>query len=358
MAKHELLKSAIADADSIKKIALENARASLLETFEPELNNLLNSQLAEDADEEEDMEESTDLNETEIDEKKKAAADDCDDEPAPDGDEDDMDESIDIDAILAEIEKEEKGDDDDTEDMDEAKKKNADHQEDGSEEVEDDSDLDEDATINQLLSELSEGEDEEEAPEEDAEEVDEAEDIKLDKSKLDKLKTLLGDKFNAFMKFYKDEISPSSVKPGGKHFGKHDTLPTNMQEENEEIKAELQESKKLVTTLVKKVNEGNLLTAQLLYMNKILKECNLDKSEKIKVIKAFDKATTVKEAKVIHEALSGAYKAKTNKKTNIKEALGMASKSAGTSTKSAKVATGGILNESQIARWAELAGLN
>lgn len=350
MAKHELLKSAIADADSIKKIALENARASLLETFEPELNNLLNSQLAEDADEEEDMDESTDLNETELDEKKKKApvADDCDDEPAPDGDEDDMDESIDIDAILAEIEKEEKGDDDDTEDMDEAKKKNADHQEDGTEEIEDDSDLDEDATINQLLSELSEGEDE--APEEDeTEEVDEAADgglitkIKAGLSKIVPDKDTLK-KIDDFLRQVAQGMQQSDSGKTG--------LPM------EEMQAELQESKVLVTKLVKKVNEGNLLTAQLLYMNKILKECNLDKSEKIKVIKAFDKATTVKEAKVIHEALSGAYKAKTTKKTNIKESIGFSSKSAGGSTKSAKVPTGGILNESQVARWAELAGLN
>lgn len=349
MAKHDnaLLKSAIADADSIKKIALENARAAIMETFEPELKNLLNSQLAEDADEEEDMEESTDLNETELDEKKKApATDDCDDEPAPD--EEDMDESIDIDAILAEIEKEEKGDD--TEDMDEAKKKVADNQEDGSEETDDDSDLDEDATINQLLSELSEGDDEEEAPEEeDDEEVDEAADgglvakIKAGLSKIVPDKDTLK-KIDDFLRQVAQGMQQSDSGKTG--------LPM------EEMQAELQESKVLVTKLVKKVNEGNLLTAQLLYMNKILKECNLDKSEKIKVIKAFDKATTVKEAKVIHEALSGAYKAKTTKKTNIKESIGFSSKSAGGSTKSTKVPTGGILNESQVARWAELAGLN
>ena len=68
----------------------------------------------------------------------------------------------------------------------------------------------------------------------------------------------------------------------------------------EEMKNALTEIEELKNEL----NEVNLLNAKLLYTNKIFKSKNLSEDKKVKVLKAFDKAETVKEAKVIFETLN------------------------------------------------------
>ena len=73
-----------------------------------------------------------------------------------------------------------------------------------------------------------------------------------------------------------------------------------------------------------------MLNAKLLYTNKIFKGKNLTESQKVKVLNTFDKATTVKEVKLVFETLNEGVK--TNKKP-ISENLGSASKAMGTSKK-------------------------
>ena len=75
------------------------------------------------------------------------------------------------------------------------------------------------------------------------------------------------------------------------------------------------------------MNEVNLLNAKLLYVNKIFKAKNLTESQKVKVIASFDKATNVKEAKVVFESLNSALRAPA--KRTIKESFGFASKASG-----------------------------
>ncbi len=58
-----------------------------------------------------------------------------------------------------------------------------------------------------------------------------------------------------------------------------------------------------LNTLKEEMAEINLLNSKLLYLNKILKEATLKESEKVKAIAAFDKAETVKEAKLVFETL-------------------------------------------------------
>lgn len=60
---------------------------------------------------------------------------------------------------------------------------------------------------------------------------------------------------------------------------------------------------KVINNLKEELNEVNLLNSKLLYLNKILRESNLKESQKVKVITAFDKAETVKEAKIVYETL-------------------------------------------------------
>jgi hypothetical protein len=94
------------------------------------------------------------------------------------------------------------------------------------------------------------------------------------------------------------------------------------------ILKKLKEAKKVIKYLRSEINEVNLLNSKLLYTNKIFKAKNLNENQKIKVLKAFDKAETVKEAKRIFETLNENLVAKSTK-SNIRESMGAASKPAG-----------------------------
>jgi hypothetical protein len=74
--------------------------------------------------------------------------------------------------------------------------------------------------------------------------------------------------------------------------------------EKETEKMRFKEAIDEINELKKELNEVNLLNAKLLYTNKVFKSKNLSEDKKVKVLKAFDKASTVKEAKVIFETLN------------------------------------------------------
>lgn len=59
-----------------------------------------------------------------------------------------------------------------------------------------------------------------------------------------------------------------------------------------------------IKELKKELNEVNLLNAKLLYTNKIFRAKNLTESKKVTVLKAFDNAKDVKQAKTIYETLN------------------------------------------------------
>ena len=81
------------------------------------------------------------------------------------------------------------------------------------------------------------------------------------------------------------------------------------------------------------MTEVNLLNAKLLYTNKIFKSKNLAEDKKVKVLKAFDKASTVKEAKVIFETLNEGLVSKAVKNARPQ---GSASKTTGPITEAKK----------------------
>ena len=91
------------------------------------------------------------------------------------------------------------------------------------------------------------------------------------------------------------------------------------------MKEELNEAYATVKTLRSELNEINLLNAKLLYTNKIFKSKNLTESQKVRVLESFDKAGTVKEAKLIFETVTVGFKSKPAR--NINENLGRASRS-------------------------------
>jgi len=107
-----------------------------------------------------------------------------------------------------------------------------------------------------------------------------------------------------------------------------------------------------VNELKQELQEVNLLNAKLLYTNKIFKSKNLSEDKKVKVLKAFDKASTVKEAKVIFETLNEGISSKMTK-PSINEVKGSASKAAGIAPKAKQP----IVENAAFARMQQLAGI-
>jgi hypothetical protein len=101
------------------------------------------------------------------------------------------------------------------------------------------------------------------------------------------------------------------------------------------------------------LHETNLLNAKLLYTNKIFRAKNLKEAQKIKVLEAFDKASNVKEVKLIFETLNEGMVANTTTATPIRENLGRASKAAGMAPRKQPI----MEIDPQVARWQKLAGI-
>jgi len=145
----------------------------------------------------------------------------------------------------------------------------------------------------------------------------------------------LGEKGKAFAEFLRSQGKAAA--------GRYDeSVEEGDLNEIEELKQELQ--------------EVNLLNAKLLYTNKIFKAKNLTENKKVKVLKAFDKATDVKQAKAIYETLNeGIVNTITNSRVNESIKRGAASKASGLEPKVTKQP---ILESNEVYdRMRKLAGL-
>ncbi len=383
-----LLKEAIAEADAIKKMAIENAKASLNEAFDSKVKAMLAARLSEEADElEEEYDEEMDPDKEKMEEKKhqeepeESEENDGDDEGygMEEGDdtenemssEDGADEAFSLDAILAELEKDEAKDDkevmeeedgDDMEPQKEGKKSHSDDDDsddDDSEEENGDDDnkksVDEEIDIAALLAEM-ENDNEEEMEEAKDEESDDKSYVAEGDDKGMLLSILIP--ILRKLKVSEDEIK--KIQAGAQDIA---TAMANAKGLGEEKKKdaeveEIKEIKRQAAELAQKVNETNLINAKLLYLNKILRKYNLSEQQKLKVISAFDKAGTTREAKIVHESLDQAFSVKNdNTKGNLKESIGFASKAAGNSTK--RVINEGVIADvdTQVSRWQKLAGI-
>jgi len=139
-----------------------------------------------------------------------------------------------------------------------------------------------------------------------------------------------------------DLLPPGLVSKGMEKSGAGKTSSVGEAEEMDEMKKEIEE---LASTLA----ETKLLNAKLLYSNKIFRAKNLTETQKVKVLEAFDKATSVKDAKLIYETLT------TVKETKVvnESVRGMASKAAGIAPEKKPI----LEVNDQFARWKVLAGI-
>lgn len=113
-----------------------------------------------------------------------------------------------------------------------------------------------------------------------------------------------------------------------KLFGDEKALPSEFGSFEES--KELEEAMSTIATLRSELNEVNLLNAKLLYVNKLFKAKNLNEAQKVKVINAFDRAETVREAKNVFDTLNESLNTE-KAKSQIKESLSFASKASGVS---------------------------
>jgi len=107
----------------------------------------------------------------------------------------------------------------------------------------------------------------------------------------------------------------------------------------EALTSDLEEHRKVVKYLRSKLNEVNLLNAKLLFTNKLFRAHGLTNEQKLKVVENFDRATNLREVKLVFATLAESFGSKpASTVTQIKESKGSASKPvASTKPKSQKV---------------------
>ena len=342
----DLLKEAIEDAKVVKETAIASAKAALEEHFTPQLKSMLSAKLAEM--EEMDMEEAEmeDMEEMYSKEQEKETGykavkeeeDLINDPKGPTAHgnvaEEELDE-LNLDELLAELEAD--MEESKEEDMYEAKKdedKKDLNEAEGEEEVETEEEINiEDMTEEELKSfiedvikdmvkagELEAGEGME--GEEEGEEMESEEEISIDEIlaeiELDERKKYGGNKGDV---------------PAAKRGDKKDTAEEEGVEDYKkklkETEDKLEEAYAALSTVKSDLNEVNLLNAKLLYTNKIFKAKNLTESQKVKVLNAFDKASTVKETKLVFETLSEGLKETSKSHVNESLKTSLASKTTG-----------------------------
>ena len=130
-----------------------------------------------------------------------------------------------------------------------------------------------------------------------------------------------------------------------------DAFEDNMGSEEEFTpdNSDLKEAYSVIKTLKSELNEINVLNAKLLYTNKIFRNKSLIESQKIKVLTAFDKATSKREVELIYETLQEGLKAPIAVKSPIRESLSSASRALGS------VSAKPIIENDAFARMRELA---
>ena len=138
-------------------------------------------------------------------------------------------------------------------------------------------------------------------------------------------------------------LAASGATGGMAKSGAGKTSSVGEAEEMDEMKKEIEE---LASTLA----ETKLLNAKLLYTNKIFRAKNLNETQKVKVLEAFDKATSVSDAKLIYETLTAVKETKTAVTESMR---GMASKAVGIAPEKKPI----LEVNDQFARWQILAGI-
>ena len=317
-----LLKEAIADAKAVRETALENAKMALEEAFTPKIQSMLSKKIQMEMDDEDkvDEAESDEAEEDEVEERAKMARDGDeleergDEDEVNDEDDEDVEEGIiEIDGVKYAPVVSEEEEDEVEEEMDDEKM-----------EEDEDEDLDLEAVIKELESEINE---------EDEEELDEN-DVSSDIGKSDnKVNAKANDSSNVGNdgKAKLKEEDEKEDMDEDDDIDLDEVLKALSEEEDEEkemdevseLKSNLAEHRSVIEELRGKLNEVNLLNAKLLFTNKLFRKYGLNNDQKMKVVEQFDRASNLREVKLVYSTLGESFGARKNE---INESKGAASK--------------------------------
>lgn len=376
MAK-ELLKEAIADAKAVREVALQNAKMALEEAFDSKIKNMLSARLAEELDEDVELEEEYVEEEVETTDEAVETTDEGyykeDDKDAANEEvelEEDIDEEINLDELMAELEEMSYMEDDD--DMKEGEDIELEESDETLNEV--------DPSTTELIAGAITGLGVTTAMFNAAGGMSKLKQMlakagSSPKAKAQALRDFLGQMgseagdarrsyqskgdatnesfdIDALISEIEAELEEGKMKKADDDEVKEAKKKDD--EEKKQMEEELAEALSTVTALQETISEMNLLNSKLLYCNKLFRANSLNESQKVKVVDALDKASTTGEAKLVFETLQESFTFTGVEKRAIKEGLGRASKPAG-------VAPQKVLSESvdeTVSRFQKLANIN
>lgn len=337
----KLYQDAILDAKALRASAMANAKAALEEAFEPKIQEMLRLKLSEEL---EDLEELADEAEVEQD------VANMEETYSEDGMEENLDiNEAELEEILAQLEE--------LSNVDEAGYDKPEMEEAKHDEMKDES-------LNEAEEEEEEAEEEEVEDEEEVEGEEVGDETKIIDITLGDLKQVLQSVMagsqDMGMDIPSDEADADSEAEAEISL---DEILAELEEEGmnypeleekkkhgkeKEVEEELEEANSTIEELRHSLQEVNLLNAKYLYMNKLFKAKTLTESQKVKVINALDRATSVTEVKNTFETLKESFESK----KQLKESIGFASQAAGMAPKQPI-----IEQDNMMSRWQKLAGI-
>lgn len=346
MTKSDLLKEAIADAKAVRETAIANAKIALQESFSPRIQSMLASKLAEDLEDDEDLE-------------------GMEGEGDLEGMEGEGDFEGELDGMEGELDGEagfEPGDSVGSAELD--------VDIDGDGETPDSIDM---VIPDEEMEAGMEGEmGDEEGPELDM--GDEEDDLELESiiaelegemgnsSEIDSIDTLnIDDEDPEIMDEDIDSII-NSILSEEEELEEMDD-PAAAEDGSGRLKEELDNAYSTIESLRSTLQEVNLLNAKLLYTNKLFRAFDLNEGQRVKVIENFDRASSTREVKLVFSTLAESLTRKVSKpkamnRKIVKEHKNIASRSTGT-TKPSEKTTQRIISEGneQTKRFQKLAGI-
>ena len=356
----DLLREAIADAKAVRETALENAKIALEEAFTPRLQSMLSKKIAAEAEdaeesdhEEEEMREQ-DAEESDHEEEEMREVDHEEGEHE-ESEHEEMREEEDTDEEDSVEESEDAEEEDSVEESEDAEEEDSveeseDAEEEDSVEEQEDAEEEDELDLESVLAELEKDLDDEDQVDEEYEEGEVEDGMNQDEVEVDDEKLAENDvssdigksdnkvapAANDSSKVGQGPESEGSDKKAGDELSDHETVDDLVEvedkdeedldldevlralteeeaeeqdaEENEKLKAEIKEHRKVIHFMRSKLNEVNLLNAKLLFSNKLFRAFGLNNNQKLKVVETFDRTKNLREVKLVYATLAESFK--------------------------------------------------
>jgi hypothetical protein len=298
---NKLLKQAIADAEAVRETAIANAKLVLEESITPQIKGMIARRLRVEA---EGAEETPELK------KDAPEMEEATEKPFEDGEAEGSTEMPADTSTIGTGDNTEPSDDAfDASEMDMSGEAPADSPTDWYDDW-DEADFDLGEIIKELendIAALSGSEEKEEAPEEEmpeapvaeAKEEEKKEELKEEKEEKEELKE--GEGEDEEKEVTLEEILAELEAEEETHSDEDEK--NAMAQKLAGLKSELAQYREAVNVLRGRLQEVNLLNAKLLFTNKMFRKEGLNNDQKVRIVESFDRATTVREVKLVYTAL-------------------------------------------------------